>query len=222
MPLEKNHKINVGRVCSQETRDKISAANVGKKRTQKTKDRMKDMAIKRKPFTQEHKDNLVSAALKRKPRTEKTRKKMRESQLGRKHSQKTKDKISTNKMGSIPWNKGITVEKIKGSKNHNWKGGITSENQKLRDAIEYKLWRRSVFARDNFTCQKTGISGGKLNAHHIHNFSDFPELRLAIDNGITLSEKAHRDFHKIYGIKNNTKEQIYEFMKKNIVTKKGK
>ena len=46
----------------------------------------------------------------------------------------------------------------------------------------------------------------------INNFADFPELRLAIDNGITLSEKAHKDFHNIYGNKNNTKEQLEEFL----------
>jgi len=77
---------------------------------------------------------------------------------------------------------------------------------------DYELWRKSIFQRDDFTCQKYGIKGGKLVAHHINNFSQFPELRLAIDNGITLSEKAHKEFHKKYGKKNNTKGQIKEFL----------
>jgi len=51
-----------------------------------------------------------------------------------------------------------------------------------------------------------------LRAHHINNFAEFSELRFAIDNGITLSEKAHIEFHKKYGFKNNTKEQLYEFI----------
>ena len=42
--------------------------------------------------------------------------------------------------------------------------------------------------------------------------TSFPEMRFAIDNGITLSDKAHREFHKKYGKKNNTKEQIEEFI----------
>lgn len=31
-------------------------------------------------------------------------------------------------------------------------------------------------------------------------------------NGITLSKKAHKEFHHIYGTKNNTKEQLIEFL----------
>ena len=100
-----------------------------------------------------------------------------------------------------------------GKNHHNWIEGITSKNDKIRKSSEYKLWRKSVFERDNFTCQKYNISGGELNVHHINNFADFSELRLVIDNGITLSEKAHREFHKIYGVKNNTKEQLLDFLK---------
>jgi len=97
-------------------------------------------------------------------------------------------------------------------KHPNWKNGITSENNLIRNGIEAKLWKQSVFARDGYTCQKTGIKGGKLVAHHILNFSSHTELRFAIDNGITLSEKSHRAFHKIYGIKNNSREQLLEYL----------
>ncbi|MDP3143567.1 MAG: hypothetical protein Q8N14_06525 [Candidatus Omnitrophota bacterium] len=94
----------------------------------------------------------------------------------------------------------------------NWKGGISKENHRIRDGIEFRLWREAVFARDNWTCQKYGTKGGKLNPHHIQNFAQYPELRFAIDNGITLSEKAHKEFHKKYGIKNNNREQLNEFL----------
>ena len=33
------------------------------------------------------------------------------------------------------------------------------------------------------------------------------------DNGITLSEKTHKEFHKKYCKKNNTREQLDEFIK---------
>lgn len=37
-----------------------------------------------------------------------------------------------------------------------------------------------------------------MEVHHIKNFSEFPELRFAIDNGITLCKQAHKKFHTIY------------------------
>ncbi len=77
-----------------------------------------------------------------------------------------------------------------------------------------KLWRKVIFERDNFTCQKTGIKGGKLHPHHINNFADFSELRTSIENEITLSQKSHKEFHKIYGNKNNTRSQLKEFLNK--------
>jgi len=36
--------------------------------------------------------------------------------------------------------------------------------------------------------------------------------RTSIDNGITLSKEVHKEFHKRYGIKNNTREQLEEFI----------
>jgi 5-methylcytosine-specific restriction endonuclease McrA len=99
-----------------------------------------------------------------------------------------------------------------GERSHNWKGGVTSENRLARGIKEYRLWVNTVFIRDNFTCQKYNIRGGDLVAHHIINFSSSPELRYETSNGITLSKKAHNEFHKIYGRNNNTIEQLSEFL----------
>jgi len=79
----------------------------------------------------------------------------------------------------------------KGEKNHQWKGGITPENKRIRHSIEFRLWREAVFARDNWICQECGKRGTKLNAHHLKPFAKFPELRFAIDNGRTLCENCH-------------------------------
>lgn len=98
--------------------------------------------------------------------------------------------------GFIPWNKGL---------------GNTTENHRIRTSLDYTLWRKAVFERDNFTCQLSGVSGGELVVHHINNFADFPELRMAIDNGITMNKNIHKLFHKKFGVKNNTKEQLAEF-----------
>lgn len=141
----------------------------------------------------------ISQANKGKIRTIEFKNYLSKISKGRKFSEQTRKKLS---------------KAIKGEKNGNWKNGISSKNERIREGIEYRLWRESVFARDNWTCQKTKIRGEILHPHHIKNFSDYPELRFAINNGITLSEKAHREFHKKYGFKNNTKKQIKEFLKK--------
>ena len=94
--------------------------------------------------------------------------------------------------------------------------GRTPENHKIRVSIEYCLWRKSVFERDNFTCQKCeNKKGGSLKAHHIRNFAEEKELRTSIENGITFCENCHKEFHKKYGIKKNTREQLQEFLIKN-------
>lgn len=116
------------------------------------------------------------------------------------------------KKGHKTWNKGKPYLKIKGDKHWHWRGGITPWRKKMWCSSEHKYWRKAIFTRDNFICQKCGESGGYLMAHHINNFADFPELRVAIDNGITLCRECHAIFHKLYGCKNNTKEQLKEFL----------
>lgn len=68
-----------------------------------------------------------------------------------------------------------TIEKKRlaniGSKSHFWKGGLTDLKRRLRSCSKYRFWRKSVFERDNYTCQECGIRGGILNADHIKPFS---------------------------------------------------
>jgi len=73
-------------------------------------------------------------------------------------------------------------------------------------------WRKDVMERDNYTCQATNKIGGKLEVHHIFNYSDYPKKRYEIENGVTLLKDVHRQFHKIYGFRNNTKEQLSKFL----------
>ena len=58
--------------------------------------------------------------------------------------------------------------------------------------MEYKLWRKAVFERDNYTCIWCGYKGNKLQADHIKPFADYPELRFAIDNGRALCVDCHK------------------------------
>lgn len=77
----------------------------------------------------------------------------------------------------------------------NYQGGITDDNKAFRNSTAYKLWRQDVFVRDNFTCQECGNYGGELNAHHKLSFADYPDLRLWVDNGLTLCKPCHKKEH---------------------------
>ncbi len=128
-----------------------------------------------------------------------TKEKMSKSLKGRVFTREHLEKLSlvgkNNKRAlgmkhTAQWKK-ENSERMKGNK-HNYQGGKTESNLKIRNSIEYKLWRKSVFERDNYTCIWCKQTGGKLNADHIKPFSLYPELRLAIDNGRTLCVPCHK------------------------------
>jgi 5-methylcytosine-specific restriction endonuclease McrA len=103
---------------------------------------------------------------------------------GRKHSEKTKQLIGALK-------KGKPLLSLSKDKSIWWKGGITPINQLIRTSRKYKAWRQSVFERDNYTCKLCGKRGVELNANHIKRFVDYPDLRMDINNGITLCKPCH-------------------------------
>lgn len=131
--------------------------------------------------------------------------------------------------GTIPWNKdkkGIHLSPnsefkkgsqinlgrirldMRGENNNNWKGGITKLAHKIRKWVQYKLWRDSIFKRDDWTCHHCKKRGnGTLHAHHhkitfskiiennkivtlddAHNCKELWD----INNGITLCIDCHR------------------------------
>ena len=105
------------------------------------------------------------------------------------------------------------VAKQCGPMHPSWNPDISDEERiKGRHYPEYYEWRRSVFKRDNYVCQKCGGRGRRLNSHHIESYDINEELRTVLENGVTLCRDCHKKFHLIYGNGNNTREQFNEFM----------
>jgi len=126
-----------------------------------------------------------------------TKEKIKQSNLGQKRSEETKQKLKISRAKQVmkprtPEYRRKMSEDRKGDKSHMWKGGITPINLAIRNQVEYRLWRESVFKRDNFTCVFCLKRGGVLNADHIKPFAYYPELRFAIDNGRTLCVPCHK------------------------------
>jgi len=134
---------------------------------------------------------------------------------GKKHSQKTKDKISQSKKGvglptkgkkhwwkctksfkkgHTPWNKGKEYISHLGSGNPNWKGGKSFEPY----SVDWtKTLKKSIKERDHYTCQichKEGVA-----VHHI----DYDKLNCNPNNLVTLCRKCHTktNFNRDYWIK---------------------
>lgn len=100
-----------------------------------------------------------------------------------------------------------TVKRVglKGPKHPAWIDGRTGENRVIRESMEYSLWRREVYKKNNCICQicKIKCKVGNIVAHHIKSFSKYPELRFDVKNGITLCISCHRKLHET--IKRNEK-----------------
>ncbi len=102
---------------------------------------------------------------------------------------------------------------FKGENNPNWKGGITPLNEEIRASHKNKMWIKSIFNRDDHTCQECGTRGGTLHAHHIkefnkiikenniENFEDslYCKSLWNINNGVTLCKECHYKLHRKSG-----------------------
>lgn len=81
----------------------------------------------------------------------------------------------------------------RGPKAYNWiadRSQLTARQQ--RNDSAYVEWRKEVRNRDRWICQIADEHcTGKVVAHHILSWSDFPELRYEINNGITLCRYHH-------------------------------
>ena len=105
----------------------------------------------------------------------------------------------------------------KGERNYLWNPNISEQERKdKRNYPEYIEFIKRVLARDDYTCQRCGIRGSKMEVHHLDGYNWCKEKRTDDTNGITLCEDCHKTFHSLYGLKNNTMKQFEEWMNKEI------
>ncbi|AEW47106.1 putative HNH nuclease [Bacillus phage BCP78] len=105
----------------------------------------------------------------------------------------------------------------RGEKHYRWNDKLTDEDReanKSRHGLPgYMPWIRSVFKKDNYTCQKCNARGVGLEAHHKDGWSWCEERRFDVTNGATLCIECHKDFHDKYGYGDNTEQQYKEWVK---------
>ncbi len=81
-----------------------------------------------------------------------------------------------------------------GPKANAWKDGKSLERERGRLSGLLQSLRIRIFKRDQYTCQNCGTKG-KLHAHHIKTWADYPDLRFEDSNLVTLCEKCHGEIH---------------------------
>lgn len=113
---------------------------------------------------------------------------------------------------------GCLKEEMKGNKSPHWRHDLTQkerEDSKHRNENpQNRIWRNEVYKKNNYACKVCGQKDTVLNAHHLNGWRDFKEQRFDVDNGIALCLKCHKEFHRIYKNKQNTKEQFEEYLNK--------
>lgn len=97
-----------------------------------------------------------------------------------------------------------------GDKNPAYKPDLDRDSDTKRSIAGTTKWKRDIREKYNHKCDKCG-SSEKLNTHHLYNWSEHPDKRFDIENGVLLCEKCHILFHHIYGQRNNTPEQYKRF-----------
>lgn len=93
-------------------------------------------------------------------------------------------------IGYTPWNKGKKCPQLAKEKNPAWKGGVRDKNHIERRRFQKEV-QKTVFERDNYTCQVCDQRGGDLQVDHIQSWTEYVDLRFDIDNCRTLCVKCH-------------------------------
>jgi len=104
---------------------------------------------------------------------------------GKPHSEEFKEKLK------LAWIR--DKEKRSGENHWNYKKdrSLLAKKQERNDPAYFE-WRKQIWLRDNFKCRIDNQDCcGKIEAHHILSWKDYPELRYSLNNGITLCHTHH-------------------------------
>jgi len=127
-------------------------------------------------YSKEHLKEM-SVLRKNKPLLEETKKKMSLAHKGKKFSEEHINNLRISKLGD---------------KNPRW---IQDRNKLLKDRSSdpfYVRWSKSVRKRDSYQCKLSSKEcRGKLEAHHIFDWVNYPELKYLESNGICLCQFHH-------------------------------
>lgn len=153
------------RIISKETREKISKANKGRKRSEETKEKFKSLVV-----SQETKDKIRIANLGKKL-SEETREKISKANKGKIFSEETKkilSEIGKNKIFSEETKKKIS-EALKGKNHPNFNKKISKET---REKIKQKKNKKCIVNGIKYESKKEAMKILKANYKKLHELID--------------------------------------------------
>jgi len=106
--------------------------------------------------------------------------------VGMKHSEETKKKMSIAKLGKPTWNKGLKGYH-EGEKHWNWQGGISRRGYTPEFLTQLRILIKD---RDNYKCQVC-LYREYLVVHH----KDYNKNNNELNNLITLCRSCHMKIH---------------------------
>lgn len=202
---QKISKAKKGKQFTEEHRQKLSESHKGQ-----IPSNLEQLRLYRKgrPLTEEHKKKL-SESQKGKPKniSEESRKKMSDLKKGKPSWNTGLGDITKNclnckkefvskfsikrKFCSQKCSKGF----LTGEKHYRWidnRENVVGRHKRDTHDPCVKQWRKKIFERDLYKCKlKNKECCGNIQAHHILRWSDFPDLRYEVSNGITLCRYHH-------------------------------
>ena len=92
------------------------------------------------------------------------------------------------------WNKGMKLPQLSGENHPRWIRDrmLLKDDRRDRGGQLSRDWGKRVKDRDGWKCKISNQDcEGRMEAHHILGWTEYPELRYEINNGITLCHAHH-------------------------------